>query len=191
MLFKVEDLDPVDPGNIVTTHEAKCLKYISEMVDKDLSAAIPELVDGWTYHYDVNHRWSIHDIVIHCIKLIGPCKVYLSMYAIKNYQAGLLTAMHSTGAITELHALLDYRVPTHDADAATLMESNCSSIGYVRTHSKLVVLQNENFGVTLVGSANLTTNTRLDVGVITVSQEVAAARIKWITNFITENNGTN
>jgi len=50
------------------------------------------------------------------------------------------------------------------------------------------VISNEHWGVTIIGSANLTNNTQADTGIITVDKEVAAYRIDWIIKNM--NNGT-
>jgi hypothetical protein len=71
----------------------------------------------------------------------------------------------------------------HDAQAMQLLKG-FAEMSMMRTHAKLTVLRNEHWGVAIAGSANLTQNTRADVGVITCDIGVADYRIDWIKNNI-------
>jgi hypothetical protein len=75
---------------------------------------------------------------------------------------------------------MDYRVPTHDKNATQLIETNATSFGYIRTHSKLTVIEGRALTATITGSANLTNNTTADTGVITISQAIGQYRSGWI-----------
>lgn len=92
--------------------------------------------------------------------------------------------MRKQGLITELHCILDYRAAIHHADALQILKSNTDSIGQMRTHAKLIVLRNDQWGVVLTGSANLTANTRTDAGVITCDTAIADYRIQYIKSKI-------
>jgi hypothetical protein len=190
MLFTVNDLNQGEGiQSEFVSHEAKCLKYISEIINDDLNASLGEIQESFSYDFDVNHKWSLHDIIVYCVKQIGPCELHFATYAIKEYQANLFGKMKADGALTAVHALLDYRVPVHDPSVEQLMKGFCNSIGYTRTHAKLSCLINEHTGIRIVGSANLTTNTRLDVGVITRNRELTQKRIDWIQSHINKQNG--
>lgn len=189
MLFTTQNLRQKAEAERMASHPDKCAKYISETIENDLHVAIGELKDETNYHFDTATKWNLHDLIVYLIRQIGPSKVYFSTYAIKEYQARLLTGMQKDGLITELHALMDYRVPTHDKDAAQLIEANATSYGYIRTHSKLTVIQGEKLTATITGSANLTNNTTADTGVITISQAIGQYRSGWILKNIS--NATN
>lgn len=165
-------------------HPERCAKYISAEIETDLANAIGPLMDETSYHFDTGTLWHLHDLIIYLIKQSGPCKLYISTYAIKEYQARLFVNMKSEGLITELHCLLDYRNSSLDPEAFQLLEANCTSIGTMRTHSKLTVIESPEISIAITGSANLTTNTTADTGVITISKTVAQLRKTWILKHI-------
>lgn len=187
MLFNLNDLKKKEQQEQMLSHNEKCAKYISEEIETDFRVCIGELKDETSYHFDTATTWSLHDLIIYIIQQIGPCDFYFSTYAIKEYQARLFSNMKSEGLIKNMHALLDYRTEVHDAPAVQLMEENTTSIGFMRTHSKLSVLINEKIAVVITGSANLTNNTTADTGVITCVREIAEARKNWIIKNINEN----
>lgn len=187
MLFKKKDLIENEHAEVMASHEEKCARYISAEIDADIAKAIGELKNGCSYHFDTGTLWSLHELIVYLASQIGPCEMYFSTYAIKEQQARIYTSLKSDGIITKLFALLDYRIPTLDAGAADLLEENCTAFGYMRTHSKLTVLQNKKWGVVITGSANHTTNTTADTGVITCVPAIAQYRANWIIKHI----GTN
>lgn len=186
MLFTLNDLKKKEQQEQLLSHEEKCAKYISEEIETDFRVCIGQLKDETSYHFDTATTWSLHDLIVYVIQQIGPCDFYFSTYAIKEYQARILSNMKSEGLILQMHALLDYRTEVHDADAVQLMEENTNSIGFMRTHSKLSVLINDKLAVVITGSANLTTNTTADTGVITCVRHIAESRKNWILKNIKE-----
>lgn len=180
MLFDLSALNDEDNEEKAYSHEDKCAKYISEQINSDLSHQFGDIEEGISYHFDTASKWSLHDIVVYCISQAGPSKVYFATYAIKEYQARLLTTLLSKGAITELHALLDYRNEVLAPDAYQLLQENCKTMGVIRTHAKLVVIIGEKKSIIIAGSANFTTNTRADIGVVTCNKGVAEYRRDWV-----------
>lgn len=186
MLFTTKDLNKKEEAEHMASHEEKCAKYISEEIETDFRVCIGELKNETSYHFDTATTWSLHDLIVYIIQQIGPCDFYFSTYAIKEYQARILSNMKSEGLIKSMHALLDYRTEVHDAAAVQLMEENTNSIGFMRTHSKLSVLINEKLAVVVTGSANMTNNTTADTGVITCVRHIAESRKNWIIKNINE-----
>jgi hypothetical protein len=184
MLFDLNSLNQQSEKHKAASHTEKCAKYISEQIEGDLSFQIGKLEDGKSYHFDTDARWSLHDLVAYCIRNIGPCDMYFATYAIKEFQARMFTSMLSDGILTSLHGLIDYRTSVHAADAYQLLLKNCTQLGMMRTHAKLVVLIGEKVSLAIAGSANFTTNTRADVGVITCEKSIADYRKNWITKNI-------
>lgn len=165
-------------------HEIKAARYLNENVAEEMGVQIGDLKMGFDIHFSTDGRWSLHDLIAYILKQTGPAELHFCTYAIKEYQARLFSGMKEIGLLTGINALVDYRIGVLDPGAEQLLKASCKSIGYMRTHAKLVVLKNEMWGIVIAGSANLTTNTRGDVGVITCSMAIADFRIDWITKNI-------
>jgi len=161
------------------SHEDKCHRYINEDVRMELSVQMGALRMGESIHFATDARWHLHDVIVWALSQTGKAELYFCTYAIKEFQARLFSNMHRDGLIGKTTALIDYRADLHDPQAVQLL-GGFAEVGKMRTHAKLTVIRNESWGVTIVGSANLTQNTRADVGVITCDEGVADYRIEWI-----------
>lgn len=160
------------------------IKFLSESTDTDIENGFGKIEMGFDYHFSTENRWSLHQIIIFLLKEIGPADLYFATWSIKPTQANLIAELKQIGAITTIYALLDYRININSPEANDIIIEVADQVGYMRTHAKLFVLENENFQIAYIGSANLTTNTSADVGVICCNKEVAAFRKDWILNNI-------
>lgn len=187
MLFNIDDLN--SRGKLVKEAflSSEIIKYISEAVCADLNESIGKLKDGTSIHYGQENKWSLHDLIVYCLAQSGPADLFISTWSIKEYPARLLSNMVMDGSIRSLHCLLDYRIETTSPDAYQLINNVAKEIGLRRVHAKLSVIENEQWGITIVGSQNLTTNTRAEAGVITVNKQLATFRKQWILEKISNN----
>jgi len=190
MLIDIDDIEREEQLYKFKSHADKCNKFINEDVRMEIDVQMGALTMGESVHFATTARWHLHDIIVWALRQTGPADIYLAMFSIKEYQARVLGKMKADKLIKEMHVLVDYRLEVRDAKVMPFLKESCDSIGMMRTHAKLVVLRNENWGVTITGSANLTQNTRADVGVITCNKEVADYRIDWITQNIKDGTGT-
>lgn len=184
MLINFKEIEKQTELYKAASHETKVFRYINEHIAEEMGYQIGELQMGTDIHFATDKRWSLHDLIVYCLKQTGPADLYFCTYAIKEYQARLFTNMKQDGLIKKLTALVDYRISVHDPGADQLLKSVCDSIGYMRTHAKLVVIRNQSWGIAIAGSANLTSNTTSDIGVITCNEVIADYRINWITKNI-------
>jgi len=185
MLIDFKEISKQKESFKAASHQAKAARYINENVSDEMSFQIGELKMGEDIHFATDRRWSLHDLIVFCLKQTGPADLHFCTYAIKEYQARLFSNMQRDGLIKSIYALVDYRIGVHDPGAEQILKTICTKIGYMRTHAKLVVLRNEKWGITIAGSANLTSNTTADVGVITCDLKISDYRIQWIQKNIT------
>lgn len=189
MLFRVEDIKLVEHRYDVLPHKVKCMRFINERVNDDLHTAFGTLTDNTSYHFATNARWSLHDLIVYYLSLAGPAELHFITWSVKEYQAKLFTSMKERGLITAIHALLDYRNSVQNSEALYMLEKNSTSLGFQRTHAKVTVISNDKWSISIVGSLNLTENTKNDAGVITVSREMGEFWINYIKNSINETIG--
>lgn len=192
MLFNHNDLEnrSLEAKPSFRTNELH--KYISEAITADLDEAIGQLRDGESIHFETINKWSLHDMLVYCLEQSGPAHVYFTTWSIKEYPARIFSSLKSDGKVKSIHALLDYRIETTSPEAHQILAECCEEIGYTRVHAKLTVIESEKFGITIVGSQNYTTNTRAEVGVITINKKLAEYRKNWILEQIANSNyGTN
>ena len=185
MLINYNELERERDLSKSARHDIKAARFINELVAEELGFQIGGLEPGKIIHVANDSRWSLHELIVYCLKQTGPASLHFCTYAIKEFQARLFSNMLRDGVITELHALIDYRFRQHDPQAEQLLKACCTSHKWgKRLHGKVSVLKNESWAISIVGSANLTTNTSRDTMTITCDDGIANYWINWITKLI-------
>ena len=184
MLFDPKKVNDNELQGKALKTDAGTARFISEGMGRDLQQAFGEMKMGDEFHYDTINKWSLHDILVHCIKHTGPADLYISTWSIKEYPARVLVNLKEAGLVRSIYAMLDYRIQVNSPEAYQLLEANATKIGLLRCHAKLAILVNDQWGISVISSANFTTNTRAECGVITCNKEVAEFRKNWILNNI-------
>lgn len=111
-------------------------------------------------------RWSMHDLINYMIKITGPCKVYITTYAISDKAATTLINLFDAGYIKEFYCVLDSRMKVRNPNVLSLMNHKFSNMKQSNCHAKVTVLQNDDFNIAIIGSANHSNNPRIEVGTI-------------------------
>jgi len=111
-------------------------------------------------------RWSTHDLINYFIKITGPCKVYITTYALSDKAATTLINLFDSGLIQEFYCILDARMKVRNPNVLSLINHKFSNIKQSNCHAKVTVLQNENYNLVIIGSANHSNNPRIEVGTI-------------------------
>ncbi len=150
-----------------------------------LQKLITELEPECNYHFSTAGAWSLHDMIAMACQKIGPSRLFLSTWTITEEPMRVLFQLIQEGYITELNCLFDYRIEKRKAEAFQLAKVNAARVKLTKVHAKVAVLLSDQWGVSIIGSANLTKNPRIEAGVLSTCQEVAEFQSGWINNEIT------
>lgn len=131
-----------------------------------------------------NGEWSMHQLLLQLIDIIGPADVYISSYAFGETPARIIANLKEKGLIKSLHCLLDDRVESRTAGSMQLISSIADSFATTMTHAKVTLLKNDLHTVSVVGSANYTENKRWEAGVIDNNPDIFSFYYEFITKAI-------
>lgn len=132
------------------------------------------------FHFVSDGSWSMHDFLLGIIDDYPQAKVWLSTYAITETSARILCDLQHQGKISKLNILGDYRIKDRYPAVEQLLQSNATLRG-TQIHGKVLVINAQDQYLTVLGSANWTTNPRIELGVIDQSADVANFHSEWIT----------
>jgi hypothetical protein len=163
-------------------------QYLIAKEAVELVSLVKELQKDQSYHYSTAGAWSLHDMIALLSEKIGTAKLYLSTWTITEEPMRVLFQLIEKGYISELNCLFDYRIEKQKAEAFQLAKVNASRVKLVKIHAKVAVLINEEWAITILGSANLTKNPRIEAGVISSSRVAAEFHAGWIINEIEHGN---
>ncbi len=142
--------------------------------------AIGELVPDRCTVYVSGGRWSAHELRAYVLQQTGPAKVYMSTWAMSEDSSRMLLAGIESGLITELNCIFDRRLPVRKPGIMQLAKQLCTRISLVDCHAKVTVITNNQWGVTIIGSANDTNNKRIEAGVIITNRGIAQWNASWM-----------
>ncbi len=181
-LFSTEDLTkkkqnrpksgsvPFTGSNLLTIGKA----------NEKLHQVFGKVVDGQSLHYASLGDWSTHDLLFFLLEQTGPARVYFTTWAISEYAIRQLYQFIEHGLILELKGIFDYRNGIRKPAELQFLQKITTDIKAAKCHAKVTVIENDNWGISVVGSANYTRNPRIEAGVLCCDKTVAAFHRDWI-----------
>ena len=181
-LFTIKDLQrPVKTKGSSALNISGPGKYIIGKQHQKLTEIIKELPpEGECLDIVSNGDWSTHDLLFFILQKTGPAEVYFTTWAISEFAIRQLYTFVNTGLITKLTGIFDYRNVTHKTAELQFLKQITPEIKAVKIHAKVTVVQNAQWGITIVGSANYTRNPRIEAGVLRNSKKSAEFHKAWI-----------
>src|ERR1039457_3026665 len=133
-------------------------------------------------HYASLGDWSTHDLLFFLLQQTGPARVYFTTWAISEYAIRQLYLLIEQGLILELKGFFDYRNGIRKPAELQFLKQITTDIKAAKCHAKVTVIENDHWGICVVGSANYTRNPRIEAGVLCSDRNVAAFHRDWILN---------
>lgn len=116
--------------------------------------------------YWSNGKWSTHDLLVYLLSITGPAELLMSTFSIGETAITTLYHLFKEGQIKKLDLLIDYTAKKHRLELLNFAANMGAQIRIESNHSKVLLLQNESWNITVVGSGNMTPNPRYEAGVI-------------------------
>ncbi len=183
-LFSTEDLTkkkPDRPKSGSIPFAGSNLLTIGKANEK-LHQVFGKVIDGQSVHYASLGDWSTHDLLFFLLEQTGPARVYFTTWAISEYAIRQLYQFIEHGLILELKGIFDYRNGIRKPAELQFLKKITTDIKAAKCHAKVTVIENDNWGISVVGSANYTRNPRIEAGVLCCDKAVAVFHRDWILN---------
>lgn len=145
-----------------------------------LQALLSALQKETHVHYVSDGDWSTHDLIMQLLQEYKPAELFLTTYAIREFSIRQLIMAMDRKELIAINLLLDYRARVRTPEVYQLASMNMNKICEASVHAKVTVLRSCIGCVTIVGSSNLTSNPRIEAGVISLDDHVANFHINWI-----------
>jgi len=188
-LFNMNDISrkptvKTESGSISVTGPITC--KIGKANAK-LQEVFGRISQGQTVPFVSLGDWSTHDLLFFLLEQTGPARVYFTTWAISEYAIRQLYNLIEQGLILELKGIFDYRNGIRKPAELQFLEKISTEIKPAKCHAKVTVLENDLWGISIVGSANYTRNPRIEAGVLFSLKEVAAFERNWIERELSNN----
>lgn len=181
-LFCVNDLGMKKAGKTVSgsvTASGTHVFKIGKSYEK-LSEVFGSIAQDQVIPYVSLGDWSTHDLLFFLLEQTGPARVWFTTWAISEYAIRQLYQFVEHGMILQLKGIFDYRNGVRKPAELQFLQKITTEIKPAKCHAKVTVIENDNWGISIVGSANFTRNPRIEAGVLFTCRNVAAFERDWI-----------
>lgn len=131
--------------------------------------------------------WSTHDLLFFILEQTGPARVWFTTWAISEYAIRQLYQFVEHGMILQLKGIFDYRNGVRKPAELQFLQKITTEIKPAKCHAKVTVIENDDWGISIVGSANFTRNPRIEAGVLFTCRNVAVFERAWIERELATN----
>jgi hypothetical protein len=148
--------------------------------NEKLHQVFGKVIENHSVHFASLGDWSTHDLLFFLLEQTGPARVYFTTWAISEYAIRQLYQFIEQGLILELKGIFDYRNGIRKPAELQFLQKITTDIKAAKCHAKVTVVENDQWGISVVGSANYTRNPRIEAGVLCCDKAVAAFHRDWI-----------
>ncbi|WP_338812720.1 hypothetical protein V9L05_15245 [Bernardetia sp. Wsw4-3y2] len=134
------------------------------MQKSELENAISHIQKNQSLAFATRGAWSAHHLLEYLVRQIGSCECILASWAFSEQAAKTVQALKEQGLITNLTCFLDNRIKEY-TKAKSILERTGELI-FITSHSKMILLKNEKWTISVVMSANFSKNRTLETGMI-------------------------
>ncbi len=134
----------------------------------------PELKEISISNNDVfvfSQNTTAHDLIEHVLKLTGPAEVFVSSFSITEPAIRCFINLKEEGYITKMSCMFDQQVKRHHLQSLFLISNFLDEIFITKNHSKVTLIKNEEHTVSIISSANLNLNNKIEAGAIFTDKE--------------------
>ncbi len=139
---------------------------------------------GESMHLVSSAEWSSHNLIEHLIEQTGPIALWFATWSIGEDGLRSVLRMRDAGSLLSINAVLDWRALTVNPEAVQYVKAQADQFAVYACHAKIYVLRNKSWGLSIVSSANMTNNPRIEASVIAEDRKLADWHIAWLSDVI-------
>lgn len=181
-LFKAIDLLPENVAKVVASAvlENINIDFISVKNNTNIAQVLGDLKTDKAVFYRTCGAWSNINLLQYILKITGKADVYFSTWAISINAIRVLIDSEKNELINNYYGVLDAGIRNRKPEIYQQIIANFKNYCFAKCHAKVMVIKNQKFSFTIVGSANLTANPRIETGMIILNLAIAEENINWI-----------
>ena len=119
-----------------------------------------------------DNDFSLHELIAALLHKVGPSELGIITWSITIDPISVIGKLKADGLITKLSGLIDARTQRNHPQAFQMVLELFDELRIISSHAKVTLISNDHFKITIIGSANLTINPRLEVGQIFFDPDV-------------------
>lgn len=133
---------------------------------KSLKADIGDINQDNIFPYYSDGLWSMHELFLYLLGITGRAEVWISTFSISEVSIRSFASAIEDDLISKFHCIFDHTIKKNKLDLLYFADNVVTDITILNNHAKLILIKNDDWCISVVGSANMTPNPRKEVGVI-------------------------
>jgi hypothetical protein len=131
----------------------------------------PRIEQNTTFPFASEGEFSMHELMEFLVLKTGPAKMRITSFSITEAAVRSFLHLMETGVILRLECLFDLSVKRHKLGLLYFVNNVASSIALAKCHAKLILIENREWKISVIGSANFQVNDKIEAGVISTRPE--------------------
>lgn len=149
-------------------------------LNRTLTDCIGTITEGVGIHFVTNGAWDMADLMFYVLDQLQPATISFCTWQINEDAVRKLNIAMQQGHITQLNAVLDRRIKIRNESALEFIKQFGKVNHAADCHAKVLVIRGQGRAVAVIGSANMTTNRRIEAGYLSTNSQVADFHEAWI-----------
>ncbi len=159
--------------------------------DKQIGEYIGDIKHNTIYPFFSNGQWAMHDLISWLLKQTGPADVQISTFSISEIAIRTLIHLSKIGMIKSIQCIFDNTIQKKKLQLLYFISQLTGEIYIAPNHSKVLLIKNDDWSISVISSANMTPNPRKEAGVISTYNNIFIDIQKKYNEFISESNKIN
>lgn len=147
------------------------IEIVSEILSRP--SHLGKIKMGVDKHFYSDGAFNLIQLLLYIINQTGPAHIFLSTYSIAEDSVDTLKRYVEAGKILSIKFLIDNRVRSISPKPfAHLISSFPDQYRCTALHAKVVLISNEQYKISVVGSQNATHNPKMERGIIHTNPDI-------------------
>jgi hypothetical protein len=128
---------------------------------KDLSLEKNKSLPIWS-----DGDFSMHELLERLLQITGPATVRVSSFSVTEVAVRTFLRLQDEGLMKSLTCLFDLTVKQHRIGLLFFAKNVVAEIRLTKNHAKMIFIENDEWKVVLIGSANFNVNDKKEAAII-------------------------
>lgn len=142
-----------------------------------------EIQPGSSKHFYSDGAFNLIQLIFYILKQTGPAHVFLTSYSISEDSVSALHRKIENGSIIDIKFIIDSRVKSMSPKPFGVLAASFPGSYRCRAiHAKIILIWNDKWKITVIGSQNATRNPKLERGIIHTDPDIFDFDHQILTN---------
>jgi hypothetical protein len=120
-----------------------------------------------TVPYYSEAEFSMHELLEFLVEMTGPASILLTSFSITEAAIRTFHRLSDENRLKSIRCIFDNSVRMHRLGLLFFALNVTSEIALTKIHAKIIMIENENWKLTVISSANFNVNDKIEAGIIT------------------------